>query len=129
MDDPLRKTGFVFTLLNNKYWIDQLYGRLFVQPFMWLSDFLARVIDWQFWHDWFHESVLYRGFMGITSFLANPIDKLVIDGAVNGAGRVIDWASANLRTLQTGFVRNYALMMLAGVVFVVAWFALMARGG
>ncbi len=96
VDDPLRKTGFVFTLLNNKYWIDQLYGRLFVQPFMWLSDFLARVVDWNFWHDWFHESVLYRGFMGLTSFLANPIDKLVIDGAVNGAGRVIDWASSNL---------------------------------
>jgi NADH-quinone oxidoreductase subunit L len=129
VDDPLRRTGFAFTLLNNKYWIDELYGRLFVKPFYWLSDFLARVIDWNFWHDWFHETVIYRSFMKLTSFLANPIDKLVIDGAVNGAGRVIDWASSNLRTLQTGFVRNYALMMLAGVVFVIAWFALMARGG
>jgi len=26
--------------------------------------------------------------------------------------------------MQTGFVRNYALMMLGGVVLVVAWFAL-----
>jgi hypothetical protein len=32
--------------------------------------------------------------------------------------------------VQTGFVRNYALMMLAGVVVVIAWFAFMAlRGG
>ena len=125
VDDPLRKTGFVFTVLNNKYWIDQLYGRLFVKPFIWLSDVLARVIDWNFWHNWFHESVLYKGFMAITSFLANPIDKLVIDGAVNGLGRFVAWASSGLRELQTGFVRNYALMMLAGVVFVVAWFAVM----
>ncbi len=123
VDDPLRKAGFIFTLLNNKYWIDQLYGRLFVKPFIWLSEFLAKVIDWKFWHDWFHESVIYQGFMSLTSFLANPIDKLVIDGAVNGMGKLVAWASSNLRTLQTGFVRNYALMMLAGVVFVVAWFA------
>jgi len=59
----------------------------------------------------------------LTDFLANPIDKLVIDGAVNGLGRFVAWASAGLRQVQTGFVRNYALMMLAGVVFVVAWFA------
>jgi NADH-quinone oxidoreductase subunit L len=55
--------------------------------------------------------------------LANPIDRLVIDGAVNGLGKAVAWASSNLRTLQTGFVRNYALLMLAGVVFIVAWFA------
>lgn len=124
VDDPLRKAGFIFTVLNNKYWIDQLYGRLFVKPFLWLSDFLARVIDWRFWHDWIHESVIYQNFMKLTGFLANPIDRLVIDGAVNGLGKVVAWASSNLRTLQTGFVRNYALMMLAGVVFVVAWFAI-----
>ncbi len=124
VDDPLRKTGLVFTLLNNKYWIDEIYDRLIVRPFKWLSDQLAWTIDWKFWHDWFHESIIYRGFMQLTDFLANPIDKLVIDGAANGLGRLIARASASLRQVQTGFVRNYALMMLAGVVFVVAWFAL-----
>jgi NADH-quinone oxidoreductase subunit L len=123
VDDPLRRTGFVFTVLNNKYWIDQLYGRLFVKPFLWLSDFLARVVDGRFWHDWFHDSVIYQNFMKLTGFLANPIDRLVIDGAVHGLGQVVAWASSNLRRLQTGFVRNYALMMLAGVVFIVTWFA------
>ncbi|HEY4720466.1 MAG TPA: hypothetical protein VII92_01365, partial [Anaerolineae bacterium] len=130
VDDPLRKTGFIFTLLNNKYWIDQLYDRLFVRPFKWLAGFLATVIDWRFWHDWFHNSILYGGFNALTSFLANPIDKLVIDGAVNGTGRLIAWTSGRLRTIQTGFVRSYALMMLVGVAVVVAWFAFMAlRGG
>jgi NADH-quinone oxidoreductase subunit L len=130
VDDPLRKTGFIFTLLNNKYWIDPLYDRLFVRPFKWLAGFLATVVDWRFWHDWFHDSILYGGFMALTSFLANPIDKLVIDGAVNGTGRLIAWTSGRLRTIQTGFVRSYALMMLVGVAVVVAWFAFMAlRGG
>ncbi|HZY45486.1 MAG TPA: proton-conducting transporter membrane subunit, partial [Anaerolineae bacterium] len=123
LDDPLRKTGFIFMILNNKYWIDQIYDRLFVRPFKWLSGFLANVIDWRFWHDFFHNTIIWGGFMKLTSFLANPIDQLVIDGAVNGTGRLIAGTSARLRKIQTGFVRNYALMMLVGVAIVLVWFA------
>jgi NADH-quinone oxidoreductase subunit L len=123
-DDPLRKLGFIFKVLNHKYWIDELYDRLFVRPYAWLSNFLAWVIDWRFWHDWFHERAIRDTFFKITDFLANPIDKLVIDGAVNGTGRLVARASGGLRKMQTGFVRQYALVMLAGVVLVVAWFAL-----
>ena len=61
---------------------------------MWLSNFLAWVIDWRFWHDWFHDRAIRDTFLKITDFLANPIDKLVIDGAVNGTGRLVAWASA-----------------------------------
>jgi NADH-quinone oxidoreductase subunit L len=81
------------------------------------------VIDWRFWHDFFHETIIWGGFKNLTAFLANPIDKLVIDGAVNGTGRLMAGTSARLRKIQTGFVRNYALMMLVGVAAIVVWFA------
>jgi NADH-quinone oxidoreductase subunit L len=129
VDDPLRKLGFVFKVLNHKYWIDELYDRLFVRPYVWLSNFLAWVIDWRFWHDWFHERALRDTFLKITDILANPIDKIVIDGAVNGTGRLVAWTSAGLRKWQSGYVRQYALVMLAGVVLVVAWFTLMVMLG
>jgi NADH-quinone oxidoreductase subunit L len=129
VDDPLRKTGFIFKVLNHKYWIDELYGVLFVRPFIWLSNFLAWVIDWRFWHDWFHERVIRDTFLKIADFLANPIDKLVIDGAVNGTGRVVTWAAGGLRKLQTGYVRTYALAVLIGAVLVVSWFALLVMLG
>jgi NADH-quinone oxidoreductase subunit L len=129
VDDPLRKAGFVFKLLNHKYWIDELYDRLFVRPYVWLSNFLAWVIDWRFWHDWFHDRALRDTFLKITDILANPIDKLVIDGAVNGTGRLVARASGGLRKWQSGFVRQYALVMLAGVVLVVAWFTLIVMLG
>jgi NADH-quinone oxidoreductase subunit L len=52
---------------------------------------------------------------------AFSFDAGVVDGAVNGVGRVVrnvgDWA----RPLQTGFVRNYGVLFLAGAVVVVAW--------
>ena len=52
---------------------------------------------------------------------AFTVDLPVIDGAVNGVGRLVrnvgDWA----RPLQTGFVRSYAALFLAGTVVVVIW--------
>jgi len=52
---------------------------------------------------------------------AFEVDLPVIDGAVNGVARVVrgvgDWA----RPLQTGFVRNYGALLLAGTVTVVIW--------
>ena len=129
VDDPLRKLGLIFKVLNHKYWIDELYHRVFVRPFVWLSQFLADTIDWRFWHNWFHERAIRDTFFKITDFLANPIDKLVIDGAVNGTGRLVALASGGLRKIQTGYVRQYALVMLAGVVLVLAWFALIVLQG
>jgi NADH-quinone oxidoreductase subunit L len=129
VDDPLRKLGLIFKTLNHKYWIDELYHRIFVRPFVWLSQFLANVIDWRFLHNWIHERAIRDTFLKMTDFLANPIDKLVIDGAVNGTGRLVARASGGLRKMQTGYVRSYALMMLGGVVLVLAWFALIVLQG
>jgi len=47
-------------------------------------------------------------------------DKYVIDGVVNGTGRLGREASARLRTIQTGQVQGYGLGLVAGVVVIVA---------
>ena len=48
------------------------------------------------------------------------LDNRGIDGLVNGLAAVVGGGSGRLRRLQTGFVRSYALSMLAGAVLVVA---------
>jgi NADH-quinone oxidoreductase subunit L len=48
------------------------------------------------------------------------VDSKGVDGVVNGLAAALGGASARLRRLQTGFVRSYALSMLAGAVAVVA---------
>ena len=124
VDDPLRSLGLIFTVLNAKYWVDEIYGFLFIRPFKGLAQFLAYVIDWRVWHDWFHDTAIAGTFKGGAQFLANPIDLGIIDGAVNGMARGVGWCSAQLRQIQTGYVRNYALSVLLGVVIIVAYFAL-----
>ncbi|MQM28829.1 NADH-quinone oxidoreductase subunit L [Glycomyces albidus] len=48
------------------------------------------------------------------------VDGRVVDGAVNGLSAAIGGSSRRLLTLQTGFVRSYALSILSGAVIVVA---------
>jgi NADH-quinone oxidoreductase subunit L len=49
-------------------------------------------------------------------------DSTIIDGAVEGSGKVTSWSGGILRKLQSGFVRAYALGIAIGGVLLLAWF-------
>jgi NADH-quinone oxidoreductase subunit L len=55
--------------------------------------------------------------------LAERVDRGVIDGAVDGVGALFTRLAQGLRRVQTGYVRNYALAIVAGAVLVLVWFA------
>ncbi len=86
----------VHRLLLNAYYVDALYDRVIVRPLFALSGFLAGIVDLR-----------------------------VIDGLVNAVGRAVVASAGGLRRLQTGYVVNYALTMLAGAVIIVGF--LLAR--
>jgi NADH-quinone oxidoreductase subunit L len=82
----------VYKLLWNKYWVDEAYFALIVDPIMATSrDFLWKVVDVR-----------------------------VIDGLVNGSARSVGAISGVLRRLQSGVAQNYAILMMAGIVIIVA---------
>jgi NADH-quinone oxidoreductase subunit L len=58
---------------------------------------------------------------GSREVLWKALDANVIDGAVNGAGSVVDAASRQVRLVQTGLVRGYALVILGGAVALLAY--------
>ena len=58
-----------------------------------------------------------RGFEFITWF-----DATIIDGSVNGVGRLVRAGGGRLRRLQTGFVRSYAAGVGVGAVLLLLWF-------
>jgi NADH-quinone oxidoreductase subunit L len=121
-DDPLRGLlGPVFSLLENKYWVDELYRAVILKPYVGLSRFLAETIDWRFWHDWFHDRVLYNGYQLLTRVLAVQVDLGFIDAIANGLGKVSQWLAGRLRLLQTGNVRSYALSVFIGVVLILGY--------
>ncbi len=120
--DPLKKRlGWAWTGMENKWWVDEFYNWLVIRPYQRLASFLAQDVDWNFWHDWFHDSIIARGFKGFAQFLANPVDLGVIDGIANGIASGTTGLSKVLSYMQTGFVRNYALVTFLGVVLVLGY--------
>ena len=116
-----RALGPLFTGMQNKWYLDEIYGFLIIRPYERLSSFLAHQIDWTFWHDWVHDAGIAAGFRGLANFLANPVDLGVIDGIANGLAKATKGSAGALRLLQTGFVRNYALMVFLGVVAILSF--------
>jgi len=120
--DPLEMmeaTQQVWTIANARLYWDDFYDRFLVNPFRRAAHFLAAEVDDRFLHDWVHNRVLWNGFDAISRFLSRDVDQKVIDGAVNGAGRVTRWGANSLRRTQSGYIRVYAITLLFGVVVVV----------
>ena len=84
----------IHRLLLGKYFVDELYNAVIVQPIKNVSTVF-----------------LWRGF-----------DAGVIDGAVNGAGQVVRGGGSALRRLQTGSVRVYAASLFLGVVLILGYY-------
>jgi NADH-quinone oxidoreductase subunit L len=81
-----------YSLVANKYWVDEIYDWAFVGPLVRLSVFLWR-----------------------------KIDDLLVDGAINGVAAVARGGSEVFKRLQTGNIQGYALSILVGVVLMVGY--------
>jgi NADH-quinone oxidoreductase subunit L len=84
----------VYTLLSRKYFMDELYEQLLVVR------------------------VLVNGLF----YLIQQFDTYVVDGTVNGLGKLTVSASGALRKVQTGQLQSYGLAIAIGVVIIVAVF-------
>ena len=71
--------------------------------------------------DAFNEAVFEKPGVFLTRALVY-LDNRGIDGLVNGLAAGVGGGSGRLRRLQTGFVRSYAMSVLAGAVLVLAAF-------
>jgi NADH-quinone oxidoreductase subunit L len=87
------KAPGLYTLLWNKYYVDEAYDAAIVKPIVQGS-----------------EKLLWRGF-----------DVGVIDWLVNAVARAIDWISRTVRVVQTGIAETYVFVFLIGVFVILGW--------
>ncbi|MEO6488627.1 MAG: NADH-quinone oxidoreductase subunit L [Ferruginibacter sp.] len=74
-------------ILENKWYVDEIYNSTIVQPLRSLS-----------------------------GFFNNIIERKGIDGLVNGTGKLVNYGSRQLRWLQSGQVGAYVLLMVLGIL-------------
>lgn len=84
---------------------------------------LGKVLENKWYIDELYDAVVVNPLHSIAGFFKNIIEKSGIDGLVNGVGKLVGYGSRQLRLVQSGQVGNYILIMvLCMVVFFLIWF-------
>jgi NADH-quinone oxidoreductase subunit L len=106
----------VYRLVSRKYYVDEIYDRAAVRGTL----ALGRLAGW-------FDTCVIDGLVDGSAWLVRKFssasmafDEEVVDGAVNGVGRAHRSLSQGLRRLQTGYVYNYALAIVIGLVILVS---------
>jgi NADH-quinone oxidoreductase subunit L len=81
-------------LLEDKYRVDEAYDAAIIQPIK----------------------------QGSTNILWKIVDVKIIDGAVNGAGKLAAGFGNVLRYLQSGFARSYVAIVVLGALLIIGYF-------
>jgi len=90
----------LYEAVINKYYVDELYARLFVKP----------LVD------------------GSTHILWQGVDRKAIDDTVNNAADGARHVSDEVRHMQSGNVRSYAGWIAAGAALVIAYMVWLGVG-
>ena len=85
--------GGLYQTVKNKYYVDEIYDAAIVEPIVNVS----------------------------TEFLWKQVDAGVVDGTVNGAGTVSQFAGDQLRKMQSGNIRSYAGWVVLGAALLLAY--------
>ncbi len=104
-----------WTVVYNKYYVDEAYELLVVKPSLACASFLSfldgRVLDWIV----NAAGTVTRAFAA----LDGVIDTYLVDGAVNAVANATLDGGRSLRRIQTGRIQTYLYGALAGGLFVV----------
>ena len=88
---------------------------------------VLNVLDNKYYLDWFNENVLARGARLLGTGLWKGGDQGVIEGGVvNASWKVVGMFSGAVRTVQSGYLYHYALMMIVGVLLFMTYFVWLA---
>ncbi|MEZ4293853.1 MAG: NADH-quinone oxidoreductase subunit L [Polyangiaceae bacterium] len=102
-----------FKLLQNKYYVDEIYQATIIRAFLWLRIVFAEMDRWIVDGIVNGVSVGARG----ASWVSGAIDQYIVDGAVNFVAEGTLKAGGKLRSMQTGRIQNYVYGLLGGVAF------------
>ena len=76
----------------------------------------GKVLENKWYVDEIYNAIIVRPIMSMGSFLNGVVEKSGIDKLVNGVGRGVQYASRQFRHLQSGVIGNYILIMVAAIV-------------
>ena len=112
-----RQFSGLHRFLTNKWWFDELYEIIFIQPAHFVAG-LASKIDLTC-IDWFLHKLAWLT-TAFSSVGERVGDQTIVDGLVNKIGSFTYGSGLKLRVAQTGSLRQYVMFIGAGTVAVFA---------
>ena len=113
-------TQLGFFLLLKKLWCEDTisldtdwFPRKGAKAFMWITKPLAK-IEYKFVGE-IYEFIIQKPIMG-TAKVFKIIDTVVVDGAMNGLGKLTLAWSRKIQNAQSGQIQHYAMYMVAGFI-------------
>ncbi|MDQ7028367.1 MAG: NADH-quinone oxidoreductase subunit L [Ardenticatenia bacterium] len=106
----------LWLLLENKYYVDEIYSVVVIRPVLALSAFLNNFDD-----RWIIDPLVDgvgKAARGLSA-VGRWIDTYIVDGIVNYIGYLLDELASGLRLIQTGRLPNYLAILVAGVLALV----------
>ncbi|MCY4146131.1 MAG: NADH-quinone oxidoreductase subunit L [Chloroflexi bacterium] len=112
--DPMETfLGPLHPVLQNRYYLDAIYGRLFVAPSQWLSAQIISFLDRGIIDALLH--IIARLFTWLGD-LVKVLNLWLIDGVGDGIPIAIFNVGGWLRRMQSGRIQQYMLLILAAAV-------------
>jgi NADH-quinone oxidoreductase subunit L len=111
-EDPLKKPlGQLYKTLQNKYYFDEFYDRVFVQPAYWFSETFSYMwMDRKVIDGFLHAVARFSYALGV--FFRDFIDGPLVNGFGDFVGERTKWLGNVIRAIQTGKVQQYMLIAL-----------------
>ena len=117
--DPMRRMGSLSTLLERKFYLDDIYLGGVVRPIQYR---LSAAANWT-------NTYILDGIVNAAAWVTrrlgtatNAVDRHVVDGVVNRIGVATGWTGGLLRYVQSGNVQRYAVVLFAGVAILAVVF-------
>jgi NADH-quinone oxidoreductase subunit L len=85
---------------------------------------IGKVLQNKWYVDELYNAIIVRPLKSLSLFFNNVVEKKGIDGIVNGVGKTVNYGSRQLRWLQSGQVGAYVLLMVIGmlILFIIQLF-------
>jgi NADH-quinone oxidoreductase subunit L len=106
--------GKIYRLVYNKYYVDEIYDAVIVQPYL----ALTRAASW-------FDANIIDGIVNLTgaltvfgSWLSGLFDSYIVDGLVNYLSNLTLRTGERMRRLQTGSINGYLYGILAAVMLI-----------
>jgi NADH:ubiquinone oxidoreductase subunit 5 (subunit L)/multisubunit Na+/H+ antiporter MnhA subunit len=110
------RVGGVYRFLVHKWYFDELYWAVFVQPCLWIARFCQRI-----------DKILIDGLVdgsaaatALLSRLEGVFDVIAVDSLVNLTGKAVYAAGDWGRSIQTGRLRQYLMLLAGGLIVLFA---------